>query len=208
MTLSNFFKIFIISLSFFIGFLNFHAIASEKDSGIYTYIFHLWYDDGKLTTDYDVDFPFDLAAKEYQTISTPKDSYSGKIISIKNSPLATVYFSPTSLVSGTSGKLSLEAPYFPNAKTAIFYDALGKELLTIDLAPSGPLCNEDGVCNANFGEDNQNCPADCQKINVEPKITPPINEEKGASSLIILAMVLGLLAIAITVWIIVKKRRS
>lgn len=48
------------------GFLNFHATASEKDSGIYTYVFHLWYTDGKLTTNYNVDFPFDLAAKEWK----------------------------------------------------------------------------------------------------------------------------------------------
>ena len=68
-------KFFIVASVFFFGFCNFHAIAAE-DSGIYTYIFHLWYDNGSLKQDSDFKFPFDLAAKEYKEKNSGEEQKS------------------------------------------------------------------------------------------------------------------------------------
>ena len=150
-----------IPLVFFIIFLGVFGLVSYslsdsvdfQDAG-FTYLFRLYFDNGKLIGDRDFNPPFELIAQEYQLPTSVVSSYQGEIISVRDVKLASfpVAINPTNF----KGKVSAYAPYFPNAKTANFYNSDGTLISSIDLAPGGSVCNEDGVCGADTGENNQN----------------------------------------------------
>lgn len=134
------------------------GISAVQDDGVYTYIFHLYFNNGNLTKDRDFDPPFELIAQEYEGVDRTTMSYYGEIISVSNKKLADF---PIFTPAAGKGKFSANAPFFDNAKTANFYDDQNQKLLTIDLAPSGPVCNEDKICNKDTGETYLNCSNDC-----------------------------------------------
>ncbi len=164
--------------AFFIIFLGVFGLVGNslsdsvgfQDAG-FTYSFHLYLDQqSKLIKDRDFSFPFDLIAKEYDKPESGTPVYKGEILSVRGAVLADFEFYPK------TGKVTVEAPYFANAKTANFYNPDNVKLLEIDLAPGGPVCNEDGICNSDTGENNQNCPNDCKvapTTTITPKPTPP-----------------------------------
>lgn len=199
---------FLLALTFlFFGLLVDKAL-SAGDSGVYTYIFHLWYDKGAIRQDSDFKFPFDLVAKKYSPTQSAS-SLSGEISSIKGE-LLTKFVIPLNLIPADGkGKISVEAPYFPNAKKVIFRSPSGSELLSLDLAPSGPVCNEDGNCNANFGESSENCLSDCPKAkpdNIVQQQSEDI-QKKESSKITITLLLSGLvLIVAIAAWIFLRKK--
>lgn len=156
---------------FFIIFTITSFAFAAQDSGVYTYQFHLYFDNGKLVKDRDFEFAFDLIAQEYQAPSGNTE-YRGEILSVHDKKLADFDFSLGGIAPTGRGKLTVYAPYFDNAKTALFYNPSDREILSVDLAPSGPLCNEDGFCNSDVGEDATNCPADCTVAAPSPTTTP------------------------------------
>lgn len=135
---------------------------AAQDSNIYTYVFHLYYDSGKLAADRDFQIPFDLIAEQFQQPAVKGTVYHGEIVSIKSVKLADFQFDLNIVGGGNGkGKLTIKAPYFSDAKTANFYNSNGQSLLSIDVAPQGPVCNDNGVCDSAVGETSNNCPSDC-----------------------------------------------
>jgi len=180
-------------------------VFAAQDSGVYSYLFHLYYDNGKLTVDKDFNSPFDLIAQDYQSLSISGAvsgfSFSGELFSVKGNKIADFGISTVLIPFGGKGKISSYAPYLSNAKKAIFYDFSGTQILEIDVAPGGAVCNEDEICNADTGEDSQNCPADC-KIALTPT---PTEISKPAPSLLgrifSLTNLIGLAIVAALVWL-------
>lgn len=136
-------------------------IRGAQDDGVYTYVFQLYFENGSLIEDRDFENPFELIAQEFQKSNLAPNSYRGEIMSVTNKKLGDFTFS---LPIGNEKRLAVLAPYFDNAKTANFYNSQNQKLLTIDLAPSGPLCNEDKLCNNETGETNLNCSSDCPAL--------------------------------------------
>ncbi|NTV55497.1 MAG: hypothetical protein HGB37_03945 [Candidatus Moranbacteria bacterium] len=63
----------------------------------------------------------------------------------------------------TSASFSVETPFYPNARTLkIFRMNVVEPILTKDLS-SMSLCNNDGICQFDAGENSQTCLADCGK---------------------------------------------
>lgn len=66
----------------------------------------------------------------------------------------------------------MKAPYVADGQKAVFYNAQNEALLTISVAESS-YCNDDGICNADRGEDSLSCPKDCKQTLPAPPITGP-----------------------------------
>ena len=185
---------------------------ASQDNGVYTYIFHLYFDNSKLVPDRDFKFSFDLIAGPYKRPSPEvMTGYSLELISVQGAKLFTVKFTPPS----SRGKLTLQAQYFANAKTANFYNTQKQLLLAIDLAPSGPVCNDNGSCQAEVGENNKNCPSDCLVVAVsltpEPSVvvTPtPSGPSSGYSLLTYILVILILLILTVAGWFFWRWRKN
>jgi len=162
----------VLFLSLFV--FSFSLGLAAQDDGVYTYVFHLYFDNGKLAADRDFQIPFELIAEKYEGSGKVNNTFYGEILSVSNKKLADFSLD---LPYGSKGKLSARAPYFDNAKTANFYNRENIRIFSLDLAPSGPVCNENNICNAETGETYLNCANDCRAPN--PSITPmpmPIGE--------------------------------
>jgi len=196
-------------LVFLLFVLSFSFGLAAKDDGIYTYSFHLYFDQGKLVKDRDFETPFDLVAAPFQNPVIPGTAYQGEIFSISDKKLANFSFA---VPANGKGKLTVLAPYFDNAKTANFYDPQSQKLLSLDLAPGGPVCNEDGQCQAATGETYLNCPSDCQAP-VSPSATPVSSPFPGSKindniPLLTGLLVLILIVAIVVVWIWMKRKRA
>lgn len=169
-----------------------------QDAG-FIYSFHLYLNQqNQLVKDRDLEFPFDLIAKEYKepSLELGQKTYRGEIVSIKRVVLYSFLFSPE------PGKVTIEAPYFPNAQTALFYNLQDQLVLTLDLAPGGPVCNEDGVCQSEYGESSENCPADCGFIS-SPSPSPsakPFFDKVAANNFWLIGGGTAAFLILIAVW--------
>ena len=165
----------------------------------FVYLFHLYYDNGQLFADRDFEFKYDLIAEPFEQsavgTSTP---YKGEMISVSNSVLGSFQFDPTV----AKGKISVKGPYFSNAGKVDFYNDVGQLLLTLSVADSS-VCNENGVCNSDTGEDYNNCSADC-----EQPVAPPV--DGGGLPRGILYVIAGAITAVVVwvIWIIIKRRKS
>src|SRR3990167_9436810 len=100
-------KTFILAL--FILLAPLVGVFDAQDDGVYTYVFHLYFDDGKLFKDRDHEFSFDLIAEE--TILSDEislDSYVGQIFSVTGEKLAVF---DLNISAGDKGKSSPRSPY-------------------------------------------------------------------------------------------------
>ncbi|OGN32159.1 MAG: hypothetical protein A3I92_00695 [Candidatus Yanofskybacteria bacterium RIFCSPLOWO2_02_FULL_43_10b] len=203
-------KLFLI---LFLTLLSLGSVGAAQDDEVYTYVFHLYFDNGKLVADRDFKVSFDLIAQEFEGSDRIPGSYYGEILSVTGRKLADFN---VEIPSGTGiyygAKSSPQAPYFANAKRADFYDPLNEKLLSIDLAPFGPVCNEDNICNADMGETSLNCSSDCQ---VAPSVSPEINfppverDFFGFFSNPTFYIILGIIIlVAVLVWMLIKRKRN
>jgi hypothetical protein len=80
-------------------------------------------------------------------------------------------------------------------------------LLTVDLAPYGPVCNDDGTCNSDVGENYQNCPNDCQRPSPSPAYQPPTSSVWQNMPIPILIAAAVVVA-ALIIWAIIKRKRA
>ncbi|HUO75607.1 MAG TPA: hypothetical protein VMU12_01665 [Candidatus Paceibacterota bacterium] len=62
------------------------------------------------------------------------------------------------------GAQTVEVPYQNRGFSARIVDDRGTTQSIIDLSGSR-VCNDDGVCNADLGENTDNCPTDCGAVN-------------------------------------------
>lgn len=146
---------------------------SDRDVDNFVYLFHLYYDQGKLTADRDFKFPYDLVAESFQPelVATEK-AYQGKIISLQGNVSATFNFDPIrDKPNFTKGKISVKGPYVADAKLIEFYNPQDQLLLTISLEDTS-ICNDNNICEA--GEDSKTCPLDCATTTLTP--LPSVSE--------------------------------
>ncbi|MBI2064186.1 MAG: hypothetical protein HYT66_00530 [Candidatus Yanofskybacteria bacterium] len=163
-------------LIFILFALPFFAFSDEAESDDFVYLFHLYYDNGQLVADRDVEFKYDVLPEVFvpETINT-QFPYKGEIITFNDQVTGTFVFDPRrGNPSFLKGKLSVKAPYVPDGEKAVFYDAQGSQLLTIFVSESS-FCNDDGVCNTDNGEDENTCSADCKGVTP----LPSVSEEPG-----------------------------
>jgi len=127
----------------------------------FVYLFHLYYDNGRLLADRDFEFEYDLVADQFVQPQLDADMpFKGEVVSISGSIIGNFKFDPPV----ARGKISVKGPHFSNASKVNFYNDKDELLLTVQVSESS-VCNEDSICNSDIGEDNQNCSSDC-------KITP------------------------------------
>jgi hypothetical protein len=102
-----------------------------------------------------------------------------------------------------NGPVSLDIPWFPNAKYAEIFDPAGNLVLKIDIFLYA-VCNENGQCDSK--ESYQNCPGDCEKsLNQNQPIEQ--QPQKKISWLLVMALAIFFLVIAIGSVIYIRWRR-
>lgn len=183
------------------------AISDTRLPDNFSYLFHIYYDNGQLLADRDFEFKYNLIAEEYvPEIIGAGSPYKGEIINVRGKVVATFNFDPKSgNPAFNKGKISVRGPYFADASKINFYNDRGKLLLTLDVGSSS-FCNDNDVCNKDIGENRDNCPADCKP---KPTTTPPPASGEGSSRGILFGIV-GVI-IAVVIWIIlliIKKRKA
>lgn len=170
--------IIILLLSFVIGSGIYADVVEDAPLFPYTYLFHLYYDNGQLFADRDFEFKYDMVAEEFvpETVNT-QFPYKGEIISFRGEVVSAFLFDPRrGDPNFLKGKISVKASYAPNGQKAVFYDSQNRPLVTIFVSESS-FCNEDGVCNSDRGEDNKTCSNDCRGATstAPPKFEEPAN---------------------------------
>lgn len=174
-----------------------------EDSYPFVYLFHLYYDNGQLLADRDFEFKYDLIAEPFvQSELSTATPYKGEVLSVSNNVIGNFQFDPTV----TKGKIAIKGPYFSNAGKVNFYNDAGVLLLTLSVAESS-VCNENGACDSDFGEDSNNCSADCRPSPL-PTTSPVVGV--GWLSDNLMFIIIGVVAVVViwTVWIIIKRRKS
>ncbi|PIR42099.1 MAG: hypothetical protein COV30_00135 [Candidatus Yanofskybacteria bacterium CG10_big_fil_rev_8_21_14_0_10_37_15] len=193
------FSIFKIKFSKFlpvliIGLL-FLPVFVSADHGVddFSYLFHLYYDNGQLFADRDFEFVYDVVPETFvpETVNT-QFPFKGEIITFSNQVAGTFMFDPRRGDPGfLKGQISVKAPYAPNGEKVVFYDAQGKQLLIVFVLESS-FCNENGVCDVDNGEDQNTCSADCKGITpVSPIGNDSVENEQNGISLAIVYVLIG-----------------
>ena len=91
-----------------------------------------------------------------------------------------------------------------------FYDNQNQPVLTIPVSDSS-FCNDDGICNADRGEDSLSCSKDCKQGLVTPLPTvTPVSSAGGLSGLLsgILYTLAGLVLAGLVWWFFKRRRNS
>lgn len=172
---------------------------SDFSPSHFSYIFHLYYDNGRLSADKDVGFKYDIIATQYIPSQGP---YKGEIINFAGAKAATFEFDPTGGNQNfKAGKIKIPAPYTANAKEVSFYNNQGARVLTIDLSASS-YCNDNKVCDEDRGENFRACPNDCEAIDLPAATTTPDpnQDEQAGRPLIPILVVVGLVLSVIIVF--------
>ncbi len=168
--------------------------ADTAEPQDFTYLFHLYYDNGQLFADRDVQYKYDVVPEKFipETLNT-QFPYKGELVNLKGEVAATFQFDPRhGKPDFLKGTISVKAPYFPDGQKAVFYNNQGNALLTIFVSESS-FCNDDGVCNADVGEDSKTCPNDCKTATPVPTITTtPSTGGWGGMIKIIIYAIIGL----------------
>ena len=152
--------ILISTLSFLLSGPVFAAPIEPQD---FVYLFHFYYDNDQLVADRDAQFKYDVIPETFvpETLNT-RFPYKGEIINLKGEVAETFQFDPRrGDPSFLKGKISVKAPYVPDGQKVIFYDTQGGTLLSIFVSDSS-FCDDNGVCNADTGENKETCPNDCK----------------------------------------------
>ena len=167
----------------------------------FLYLFHLYYDNGQLVADRDFEFNYDVVPEAFvpETVNA-QFPYKGEIINLNGQVAGTFVFDPRrGDPSFLKGKISVKAPYVPDGDKAVFYNPQGNQLLTIFVSESS-ICNDDGVCNVDNGEDQNTCPADCEGITPVPVASPGAGWGGQGSMLMNLVYVLIILGAGLGGW--------
>lgn len=189
----------------------------SADINSLSYALFLYYDNGNIFADRDYEIKFDVLSEVFtpEVINEGQLKYRGDVLDVKNNVAKTFEFDPQKGNSNfKTGKVVVKAPYVPNGLRVIFYDNNNNNLVSVFVI-GGSLCNDDDVCSAGAGENENNCPNDCKKQKT-PTPTPIIAEEPGllggdsglTSILIYVFVGLGVLVIAWFGWKWWRKRRE
>ena len=191
-------SILIIFISLLVPFMVFGEGVADKQVSSSVYLFHLYYDNGQLFADRDVEFKYDIIAETFipETLNT-QFPYKGEVVNLKGEVAETFQFDPRKgNPKFLKGTFSVKAPYVPDGQKVNFYNAQGNQLLSIFVSESS-FCNDDGVCNSDVGEDAKTCPSDCKTATPVPTMTtePPSDGVGGVlKNIIYLIIGLGVVA--------------
>ena len=179
-----FYTIFIIIISFWLGYI---AMAAEQiDFPNPSYIFYLYYDNGQLFADRDYEIKYDVIPEVFvpETI-TAQFPYRGEVVNLLNQVVSVFQFDPKGgNIKFVKGKLIAKAPYFADGQKVNFYDSQGKQLVSIFVSQSS-FCNDDNVCNSDVGEDSNNCSNDCKPLQTpRPTVSVPVIPASSGPSVV------------------------
>ena|SRR3989344_588099 len=146
--------------------------VADKQVSSSVYLFHLYYDNGQLFADRDVEFKYDIISEIFvPEILNTQFPYKGEVVNLKGEIAETFQFDPRKgNPKFLKGAISVKAPYLPDGQKVVFYNNQGDALLTIFVSESS-FCNDDGVCNADVGEDSKTCPNDCKTTTPVPTVS-------------------------------------
>ena len=172
----------------------------EKNVPVSVYLFHLYYDNGQLFADRDVQFKYDVLPEMFVSeILNTQFPYKGEVINLKGEVAETFQFDPRKgNPKFLKGTFSVKAPYVPDGQKVNFYNAQGNQLLSIFVSESS-FCNDDGVCNPDTGEDTKTCPSDC-KITTPVPIEPPIDSGQGGMLMKLIYVLIGIGVVGLGGW--------
>jgi hypothetical protein len=166
-------------------------VAGDDD---FVYLFHLYYDNDRLFADRDFEFKYDVIPEKFTPEAyNTQFPFRGEIVNFKNEVAEEFRFDPRrGNPAFLEGKIEVKAPYVSDGQKAVFYDSQGRTLLTIFVSESS-FCNDDGVCNADRGEDYLACPNDCKPL---PTTPTPGSEHAGGKGMPIStwALIIGAVA--------------
>lgn len=183
--------------------------VADKQVSSSVYLLHLYFDNGQLFADRDVQFKYDILSETFvPEILATQFPYKGEVVNLKGEVAATFQFDPRQgNPKFLKGKISVKAPYVPDGQKVNFYNTQGNQLLSIFVSESS-FCNDDGVCNSAVGEDTKTCPSDCKTATPVPTIPAVLPGSGGASGVLqgLIYLIIGLgLAGGFWWW---KKRKS
>lgn len=204
-------KLLIISFAVIAFLAGSRALAIAPSLGS-EYQFHLYFNNGTLVADRDFQFKYDVLAIPY--VEAPLATgfpYRGEIVSFSGQVAANFKFDPRDGNTGfNTGKITVKAPYSADAQKAIFYDPQNNAILTIPVDASS-FCNDDGVCNADRGEDYQSCPRDCKASSLPaPAASTTPTPASGSSSGLAIGIIYAVIGVGLLgamLWFL-KKRNS
>lgn len=163
----NFIIVFLAGLLAMGGF--YASLARAEEQSGFVYLFKLYFDKGQLFADRDFEFKYDLIAENYSPVLNPPTALLwGEVVAIGGKKEAAFQFSPH------QGKMTVRAPYFSDADLVNFYNSQDQKLLTISVRESS-VCNNNGVCESDGGENQTNCSADCKLVYPAPASSPIIS---------------------------------
>lgn len=179
----NIFRFFIVILIFSFFIFNF-VRSDEVERADYIYLFHLYYDNGQLLADRDFEFKYDVLPEKFMPENiTVQFPYRGEVVNLLGEVAQQFQFDPkVNNPLMIKGKTSVKAPYVSDGQKVNFYDSQGNSLLTIFVSDSS-ICNDNGTCNEDTGENTQTCPYDCsagQSPNI-PVATPGSSDQSDSS---------------------------
>ncbi len=178
----NLYRFFIITVLF----VSFSFVSAQTkpspgtDPATLSYEFYLYYDNGQLFGDRDHTVNFDVVSEVFVPETVGLAPYKGEITNNRSEIVKTFTFDPQKgNANFKSGKVVVKGPYAPDGFRVNFYDPLNNPVLAIFVSASS-ICDGDGFCNAQLGEDTKTCPTDCQAVRTSPlaSITPlPLDDE-------------------------------
>ncbi|OGN09834.1 MAG: hypothetical protein A2998_02850 [Candidatus Staskawiczbacteria bacterium RIFCSPLOWO2_01_FULL_37_25b] len=199
----------VISLFFSLSFASAQTKpAPGTDPESLSYVFYLYYNNGQILGDRDYAVKYDVVSEKFTPETTGSLVYRGEITNSKSEIIKTFQFDPQKGdLNFKMGKFSVKAPYASNGFRANFFDPSDKPVLAIFVSNSS-ICDGDGFCNAQSGENDKTCPVDCQAVRTSPSPnatqSPVIDEGSGpfGMDLIqILIYVFGGLGVGVVSWL-------
>ncbi len=198
-------KILIIASCIIILGTGLYARGDTATPNSFYYVFHLFQNStGQLVTDRDFKFSYDIIPGAFVQSAVGQFPYRGEVINLEGQVTAQFKFNVQ------SGKISVQAPYVADAQKVVFYDNQNQPVLTIPVSASS-FCNDNGICNADRGENYQTCPKDCSQSLPAPPVasTTPTPSTGGSSGLLSsILYLLGGLILAGAGWWFFKRRGS
>jgi hypothetical protein len=161
----KYFLAFIAVISFVLGDVSFaqdqEITEFPSDSEVNNlYVFHLYLSDkGNLVVDRQFEFPYEVMEGEYFAFP---GAYRFEVINKLNE----IGFQDSFDHKGgnpkfTFGVVQVNAPYHTDGKEVIFYNEKNEKVLTVNVEESS-FCDDDDVCELNYGESYKTCPNDCK----------------------------------------------
>ncbi len=167
------------------------------------YLFHLYLNTtNQLVTDRSFKFSYDIISDTFVQPPVGQFPYHGEIISFTGASAANFKFDVH------QGKVSVYAPYVADAQKVVFYDSQNQAILTVPVSDSS-FCNDDGICNADRGEDSLSCPKDCkQSLSAPPSASPVPTTPANSSGLVsgIIYTIIGLVLLGGLWWFFKRGR--